>query len=151
MESSTQTNTNDVESDISGLSRMEVCSIVLFERIAEGRDFQLVPQSSLVAVLVLWLSTMTLEHWFLGLKNNLSVVGTWRHVPVIKLGAVHVVCSAVPGEKRQRDACCLESKVCGRAVVSPNQHYPDETQAAKPTRCRKKTSHTLLHSFRKKE
>lgn len=33
-----------------------------------GKDFQLVPQSSLVAGLGFWLSTMTLELWFWALK-----------------------------------------------------------------------------------
>lgn len=33
-----------------------------------GKDFQLVPQSSLVAGFGFWLSTMTLEHWFWALK-----------------------------------------------------------------------------------
>lgn len=38
------------------------------EQRLRGHDFQLVPQSSLVAGLGFWLSTMTLELWFWALK-----------------------------------------------------------------------------------
>lgn len=53
------------------------------EQPLRGKDFQLVPHSSLVAGFGFRLSTMTLEHWFWALKITLSVVGSCRNVPVI--------------------------------------------------------------------
>lgn len=37
-------------------------------------------------------------------------------------------------EGEEKDTHCLENEVCGHDVVSPNQHYPDESHTRRLNR-----------------
>lgn len=40
-------------------------------------------------------------------------------------------------EEGEKDTHCLENEVCGHGVVSPNQHYPDESHTRRLNRKKK--------------
>lgn len=53
-------------------------------------------------------------------------------------------------EEGEKDTHCLENEVCGHGVVSPNQHYPDESHTRRLNREKKKRLHALYFEGNKK-
>lgn len=53
-------------------------------------------------------------------------------------------------EGEEKDTHCLENEVCGHDVVSPNQHYPDESHTRRLNR-EKKPLHALYLEGNKKK
>lgn len=105
-----------------------------------GKDFQLVPQSALVAGLGVLVEYNDIRALGLGLKNNLACGRYLQKCSCNLWSRPHCVQRSNGGGG---GAMSGRNQSVWPWCVSPHQHDLDETQALKPTESRKKHLHAV--------